>query len=81
LRAPFCCNYRTQDRGCGAHPVFPAPSDFEGKVLLQNFGQIMPRECEVAFREEWPATNLEYGQVQQKRRTFRPAADDGSTFT
>jgi hypothetical protein len=48
---------------------------------LQNFGQIMPRECEVVFREEWPATNLEYGQVQQKRRTFRPAADDGSTFT
>ena len=30
LRAPFCCNYRTQDRGCGARPVFPAPSTFGG---------------------------------------------------
>src|ERR1700712_1735372 len=26
-----CCNYRVRDRGCGAHPVFPAPSVFEGK--------------------------------------------------
>jgi hypothetical protein len=47
LRAPSCCNYRTQDRGCGAHPVFPAPSDFEGKVSLKNFGRIASRECEV----------------------------------
>src|SRR5258708_7170354 len=39
--AQFCA----RDRGCGAHPVFPAPSDFEGKVFLQNSGRIALREC------------------------------------
>src|SRR4051812_30588831 len=39
LRAPFCCSYRTQDRGCGAHPVFPAPSIFEGKVDCKTPGR------------------------------------------
>jgi hypothetical protein len=33
-----------RDRGCGAHPVFPAPSISEGKALLQNSGRIAPRE-------------------------------------
>ena len=54
LRAPSCCNYRTQDRGCGAHPVFPAPSVFEGKVFLQNFGRLAPRECEVVCAARHP---------------------------
>ena len=27
------CASSTRDRGCGAHPVFPAPSDFEGKEV------------------------------------------------
>ena len=34
----------TRDRGCSAHPVFPAPSLLiEGKRNA-NLGQIMPRE-------------------------------------
>ena len=37
----------TRDRGCGAHPVFPAPSDNEGGKLIANLGQIMPRDREV----------------------------------
>jgi hypothetical protein len=28
----------TRDRGCGAHPVFPAPSDFGGKVSFKTPG-------------------------------------------
>src|SRR3978361_1758105 len=44
LRAAICCNYRTQDRGCGAHPVFPAPSIIWRANEMQNFGQMMPRE-------------------------------------
>jgi putative transposase len=28
------------------HPVFPAPSDFRGPDVLQNFGHFMPRERE-----------------------------------
>src|SRR6202165_6199346 len=36
--ANLCCSYRVRDRGCGAHPVFPAPSDFEGKVDCKTSG-------------------------------------------
>ena len=42
----FCAN-RTRDRGCSAHPVFPAPSVFEGKEFLAKLGRIRPREREV----------------------------------
>ena len=30
----FC----TRDRGCSAHPVFPAPSDFKARKFIQNPG-------------------------------------------
>ena len=42
--AAFSVANSLRDRGCGAHPVFPAPSHFEGKVFLQNSGRIAPRE-------------------------------------
>jgi hypothetical protein len=29
----------TRDRGCSAHPVFPAPSGYRGTRLLQNLGR------------------------------------------
>src|SRR2546426_5842888 len=32
LVCAFLCANCTRDRGCSVHPVFPAPSDFEGKV-------------------------------------------------
>src|SRR3954451_12104738 len=35
--APFCANC-TRDRGCSAHPVFPAPSDFEEGQTMQASG-------------------------------------------
>src|SRR3982075_3525686 len=44
LRAPFCCNYRTQDRGCGARPVFPAPSIFSGAKRSQSSSGASRRE-------------------------------------
>jgi hypothetical protein len=31
-RVQFCLCYRTRDRGCSAHPAFPAPSVFEGET-------------------------------------------------
>src|SRR5437879_4858785 len=43
---------RTRDRGCSAHPVFPAPSEFLwgqglwGQGFQQNAGRTAPRECE-----------------------------------
>jgi hypothetical protein len=44
----FCAN-RTRDRGCSAHPVFPAPSVFEGKDFWQKLGRDAPRECGIAI--------------------------------
>jgi hypothetical protein len=49
LRAPICCNYRTQDRGCGARPVFPAPSIFGGETIPIQLGRIAPRGGERVF--------------------------------
>ena len=46
--AAFCCNYRTWDRGCSAHPVFPAPSGFLGrKVSLKISGASAPRAAKL----------------------------------
>ena len=44
----FCAN-RTRDRGCSAHPVFPAPSVFEGKEFLAKLGRNASRDRESAF--------------------------------
>ena len=48
----FC----TRDRGCSAHPAFPAPSSFEGEAIplrvrrsLTKLGRIAPRECGSLF--------------------------------
>jgi hypothetical protein len=34
--AALLCNNCARDRGCGAHPVFPAPSDFLGGVRFKG---------------------------------------------
>src|ERR1700682_3498602 len=34
---------RSRDRGCSAHPVFPAPSFREEQGFQQNSGRIAPR--------------------------------------
>ena len=39
------CN-RTRDRGCSAHPVFPAPSVLRRANEMQNFGRLAPRDQE-----------------------------------
>src|ERR1700681_2365221 len=35
----------TRDRGCSAHPVFPAPSCFLGVEIEARLGRIAQREC------------------------------------
>ena len=49
LRCPVCScaaslHNRTRDRGCSAHPAFPAPSVFQGAKRHANLGRIAPRE-------------------------------------
>src|ERR1700712_3061767 len=48
---------RLRDRGCSAHPVFPAPSILEGRLrplegqgFQQNSGRIAPRDREAVSR-------------------------------
>jgi hypothetical protein len=38
-------NNSTRDRGCSAHPVFPAPSCFRGRQSDAKLGRIAPRDC------------------------------------
>ena len=43
-----CAFFRTdctRDRGCSAHPAFPAPSSSERGETTANLGRLMPREC------------------------------------
>src|SRR3954467_2538823 len=48
LVCAFCCARCTRDRGCSAHPVFPAPSAFQEGGTDTNLGHVVPRECEAA---------------------------------
>jgi hypothetical protein len=50
-RVRFFAHFCTRDRGCSAHPAFPAPSDFKARNVWTNLGRIEPRERETAF--EW----------------------------
>src|SRR6476620_10869028 len=44
LVCAFFCALCTRDRGCSAHPVFPAPSVSRAPKLTENLGRSMPRE-------------------------------------
>src|SRR3954449_10659285 len=52
LVCAFCCARCTRDRGCSAHPVFPAPSVFEGGKRTANLGRIAPRDRGRTFKCE-----------------------------
>src|SRR5260221_12105801 len=56
--AQFCA----RDRGCGAHPVFPAPSLLKRANEMQNSGRIAPRECERIFNRR---PGLEPGPIRR----------------
>jgi len=45
---------RTRDRGCSAHPAFPAPSGFGGRKLPANLGRNASREREGVFAMPTP---------------------------
>jgi hypothetical protein len=49
------CANSTRDRGCGAHPVFPAPSHFDEGERDANLGQSMSRERRLIFTCHRPA--------------------------
>src|ERR1700737_4487882 len=44
LVCAFLCAACTRDRGCSAHPAFPAPSSLSEGIRLQNLGRFAPRD-------------------------------------
>ncbi|MEH2612543.1 hypothetical protein V1293_004832 [Bradyrhizobium sp. AZCC 1693] len=46
---PFAMCIGTRDRGCGAHPVFPAPSEQEGGKFLKQTSGAMRREIAAPY--------------------------------
>ena len=65
----------TRDRGCSAHPAFPAPSTVEGQ-RNENLGSIMPRE-----RGSASSQVLEIDPKQYPRRPGQAKRDPGSITT
>src|SRR6476620_2771038 len=71
-RVHYLPPHRTRDRGCSAHPAFPAPSVWRGGKLLAKLGRIVPRDREGVFfrhcerseaihraaKQEWIASSL-----------------------
>ena len=45
LVCAFPVHHCARDRGCSAHPVFPAPSTVSGANEMANLGQRLSREC------------------------------------
>ena len=45
-RVRFLCALCTRDRGCSAHPAFPAPSSIWRDSIRAKLGQFVPREGE-----------------------------------
>src|ERR1700737_756437 len=43
----FYIAFCTRDRGCSAHPAFPAPSTSRRVKDDANLGRIAPRECDI----------------------------------
>jgi hypothetical protein len=66
----FFCAACTRDRGCSAHPVFPAPSDFKGRKFQENLAQIMRRDRGAAFGPSGRGIQLQVTAVSPKRPRY-----------
>src|SRR5258707_5108163 len=65
LVCAFFCAYCTRDRGCSAHPVFPAPSDFKGRRFSENLGRICRENAKSCLQ-------LEYCHCEEHLRRSNP---------
>ena len=63
----FVCYFCTRDRGCSAHPVFPAPSLFRGGTNLQNSG-----ECRRENADAYPPSLRGALATKQSSSSLRP---------
>src|ERR1700738_518174 len=74
----FANNNCTRDRGCSAHPVFPAPSCFLGVEIEARLGRIAPRGRKVVSGSTCLKTSL---RVLYQRQGWYQIRNDGSPTT
>src|SRR5882724_6393838 len=85
LVCAFFTHFGTRDRGCSAHPAFPAPSGLRvrtrnlhhsGEIASRERGSVPSRHCE---RSE--AIHLAAQRRNGLLRRFAPRNDGASTIT
>src|ERR1700736_6784587 len=52
LVCAFFAQFCTRDRGCSAHPAFPAPSMLEGRTFMQTSGKPCREKAELCLESE-----------------------------
>jgi hypothetical protein len=57
----FLCAFCTRDRGCSAHPAFPAPSCFSRVKIEARLGRIAPRGLKSCLESTCLNTSLRVG--------------------
>jgi hypothetical protein len=77
-RVRFFAQLCTRDRGCSAHPAFPAPSSFERDNVHANLGQILPREYCLVHS---PCIQSNLTPTRRPGQASTASADPGPTIT
>jgi len=54
----FFAHFCTRDRGCSAHPAFPAPSDFKARNFTQTPGALRRGNAKSCLRQHSPVGSL-----------------------
>src|ERR1700730_3948002 len=70
----FC----TRDRGCSAHPVFPAPSNWRVRNFLANLGRYTRRDREAVSANDVPTpakAGIQYSRVAEINSRGRSVLD------
>ena len=75
LVCAFSVRNCTRDRGCSVHPVFPAPSIFEGQTTVQTSG-VMRRENVTSHSVVIPAqAGIQYSRDANDRKRAEKAKE------
>jgi hypothetical protein len=87
-RVRFFVHFCTRDRGCSAHPAFPAPSDFHWADRLAQLGRIAPRDENVRLEAIAVIAGLDPAIHHSEQRYFfmmdarvKPAHDESGAMT
>jgi hypothetical protein len=80
LVCAFFCAYCTRDRGCSAHPAFPAPSVFSGVKDQAKLGRNAPRDRGRIFSCHRPRRRAIQYSRDVHDRTDKPRRTGSSAY-